>query len=52
MFDKIFGQFGMLAIGVIAFVVLIIGGLYVTIGNETTDYDNQIETGTTSLPTP
>jgi hypothetical protein len=52
MFDKIFGNFAMLAIGIIAFVVLIVGGLYVTIGDQTTTYDTKIQTGTTSLPNP
>lgn len=52
MFEKIFGNFGLLAVGIIAFVGLIIGGLYVTMQTETNEYDTKIETGTTSLPTP
>jgi len=52
MFDKIFSNFGILAVGVIAFIGLIIGGLYVTLGNETTDFDTQIQQGVDNLPTP
>ena len=51
MFDKIFGNFGVMAVGIIAFVVLIVGGLYVTMQGETTKYDNQIKIGTEKLPT-
>ena len=49
MFEKIFGNFGMLAVGIIAFVVLIIGGLYVTLGNETTKFDTEIQQGATKV---
>ncbi len=52
MFDKIFGSFGMLAIGIVCFIVLIVGGLYVTMGTETTEFNTDIQQGTTSIPTP
>lgn len=50
MFEKIFGNFGIMAVGIIAFVVLIAGLLFTTLGEEAEKFDTEIKTGVTNLP--